>query len=255
MKTLMTVVVLLSIAVTAAAQSEGALVLFPLGIPDETAGAFGTRWRTETWVHNGSDVKVRSHLTCGGTDTCEAAHLPGVTELEFPADLRSPINSSVILVPAEAVAKLTYSCRLFELSRHTQPVGVEIPVVKESELFTGSVRFVGINGSPSSRVALRLYDPAFQREGSVLRVDMLGTDDHQIATTTYTLTRANVTFSRNSYPSYAYVFDLAAAIPELRGVERYDVRVTPVTPGIGYYALMSVTDIDTQQVLLITTKQ
>jgi hypothetical protein len=33
------------------------------------------------------------------------------------------------------------------------------------------------------------------------------------------------------------------------------MRVTPLTAGMRYYALMSVTDADTQQVLLVTTKQ
>jgi hypothetical protein len=102
-------------------------------------------------------------------------------------------------------------------------------------------------------VALRLYDPEFSRNGSVLRADFFTTSGAQIATSTFTLTRPDVPFV--SAPSYAAVYDLAAAIPALRGVDHYDVVITPVTPGIGYYALMSVTDIDTQQVLLITTKQ
>lgn len=230
-------------------------ILIPVSVPDSTPGAYGTFWHSELWVHNGSDVGILGLRRCLNFIQvpyleCPAEHNPGTTEVEDAVELRSPVGAVLLFVQGAAASKVTFSNRLFELSRHTQPVGVDIPVVREEDLFTDTVRFVGVSAGTASRIALRVYDP-FRQPGSAVRVEALTTKGETIAETVLPLTYLPQIY----FPGFAATYDLVATFPQLHGVERYDVRVTPLTAGMRYYALMSVTDTDTQQVLLVTTKQ
>lgn len=232
-----------------AQESPFITILVPVSVPDAAPGAFGTLWQSEVWIYNGSDTPYGSVRSCGSSDPlfgC-ATHAPNTTEREFPEVLRSPFNAVLLYVARNDASRFTFSSRLFELSRHTQPVGVDVPVVREQDLFTSAVRFVGVSGGASSRVALRVYDP-MRREGSSVRVELLTTKGDPIAEATLLVPHDPVIF----YPGYTAILDLVVAFPQLHGVDRYDVRVTPLTAGMQYYALMSITDNDSQQVLLIT---
>ena len=55
-------------------------------------------------------------------------------------------------------------------------------------------------------------------------------------------------------PGFGFMPDLLAVFPQLAMVDRYDVIVTPVEDHLDYWAFVSVTDNDTQQVFTITHK-
>lgn len=52
-------------------------------------------------------------------------------------------------------------------------------------------------------------------------------------------------------PGYAAIYDLTSVFPQLTTVDRYDAIVSPASPGTEFWALASVTDNETQQVLLV----
>ena len=108
------------------------------------------------------------------------------------------------------------------------------------------MRFIGISGSAANRVALRVYDRT-RTSVTARPVDLIDIHGATIGSTTLRLQYRGV-----YEPGYAAIYDLAAAFPQLANVDRYVVRVTPLSPGLEYWAMVSVTDIDTQQVLLIT---
>lgn len=224
--------------------------LVPISAPKPVAGANGTLWQTELWVHN--DVGVPLALICSdvivdGIPPCPAFHPAGVTEKAFEFETTSRLGAVLFHLPPDSVGKIDLSSRLFELSRHAQPAGVYLPVVREDRFYTGPVRFVGIPLSAASRVALRVYDPR-RHPSSQVRVELIDSNGPLIAQTVLTLLDSYTKWE----PGYGSILDLAASFPQLRNVERFDIRVTPLTPGMEFWGLVSVTDWDTQQVVLIT---
>ena len=223
--------------------------LVPISAPNILPGANGTLWKTELWIHNGVGAPVA--LICSDVISeippCPAYHAPGITEKAFDFETTSRLGAVLFNLPPDFVNKIDLSSRLFELSRHTQPAGVYLPVVREDRFYTAPARFVGIPASTASRVALRIYDPR-RRPGSQVRVELIDANDSPIADTVLTLLDS----STKSEPGVGSILDLAASFPQLRNVDRFDIRVTPLIPGMEYWGLVSVTDWDTQQVVLIT---
>ena len=142
------------------------------------------------------------------------------------------------------------SSRLFELSRHAQPAGIELPVVREDEFFTLPVRLIAVPGNPAFRAALRVYDP--RRVGGSVRVEIIDPADVVIAQAVLPLIPPDHPFL--DAPGMAFIGDIGAVFPETRARSRYDVRITPIGM-TEFWAFVSVTDNDTQQVFTITTRQ
>ncbi|HET7712718.1 MAG TPA: hypothetical protein VFL80_12370, partial [Thermoanaerobaculia bacterium] len=95
--------------------------------------------------------------------------------------------------------------------------------------------------------SVRAYAPRKEPRAAV-RLDAFSVKSELLATATLSLSATD----NPRQPGYAAIHDLAALFPQLRDVDRYDVRVTPLVEGMEYWAVVSVTDNDTQQVLLIT---
>jgi hypothetical protein len=186
-----------------------------------------------------------------------------VCPLQFPANKTAQVppeltqgtfNAVVIeLAPQGVAAQLAFSLRLYERSKHAQPIGVDVPVVRPEQFFTGPVRFAGVDATSGNRVSLRVYDPRRSdvRGGGVVRVDVYRVDGSPLATRTLALQYTNADWD----PGFAALFDLQSDIPEVGTVPRYDVVVTPISSGLKFYALMSSTHFETQQVLVMTPQQ
>ena len=50
------------------------------------------------------------------------------------------------------------------------------------------------------------------------------------------------------YPGYAAIFDMVGTFPALSAYETVQVRITPLTEGMEYWAFVSITDNATQHV-------
>ena len=227
--------------------------LVPINVPQPIPGAVGTTWQTELWVYNGSNspINIRGCLNLAIPSLCQGIplHPVGVTEKAFSyetVDQDSTFRSFIFdLFPSQM--NVVVKSRLYELSRHTQPAGIELPVIREDRFFRTASRFIGINGTAAFRAALRIYD-ARARANDAFRVEFFRSDGSLILDSVQVLSPGSE-FVR---PSSAAILDLAQAFPQLTGVDRYDIRVTPISPGIDYWAFVSITDQETQQVLLVT---
>ena len=227
-------------------------VLIPISMPAEVSGAYGTIWKSDLWVHNGLDRGIPFYCfgNAGSFPLCDGIGA-GATEQPSKGVLSLSSSGALLLYlnfqQGEDPGQFNFSCSLFELSRHTQAAGVHIPVVRDGGFYKQPSRFIGISGNAANRVALRVYDPDASKRDGAVRVDLIDIHGATIGSTTLHLQYRSV-----YEPGYAAVYDLAAAFPQLANVDRYDVRVTPLSPGLEYWAMVSVTDIETQQVLLIT---
>lgn len=238
-------------ALTLNAQA-GAYVLVPVAVPSTTPGAFASMWKSELWAYNGTAEALMVPHTICAFPPCIGPISPGKTT-QYPADaLQSPVGAILLAIPAEARHKVTFSNRLFELSRRAQPAGVDVPTVLDVDFFNAPVRFVGIRNEDAQRVSVRVYHPVAFGSGGAVRLDFVRTDGVVITSTTLNMQY----FNDSAVPGFAAIYDVAGTFPEVRTAGRYDIVVTPLAPAeLKYYAIASVTDNDTQQVLVISTQQ
>ena len=119
-----------------------------------------------------------------------------------------------------------------------------------------TLRFVAIPAAATARVALRVYDtdPVIRRLGGSAKIDILRPDGSVVVS-------RNIAFRYfialdDRKPGVIQIYDLTAAFPEIFGLSRYDIVVTPLkSGGMRYYALVSVTDNATQQVVIVTARE
>ena len=234
--------------------------LVPLNVPSAVSGAYASQWETELWVYNGSsspyNIQGCPGLNVGGTSLCQGVpfHSPGVTEKAFPyetgEDSPGVLNAFTFDV-SPANAGVVVKSRLYEISKHAQPAGVEIPVVPEDAFFTEASRFIAVPNNVGLRVALRIYDP-MHTAGSAARVEIFDENGTALASTVLPLIPQTIDAIS---PGYAAILDIGSAFPQLSGVDRFDIEVTPLTAGMRYWAFASVTDQSTQTVLLVTAEK
>ena len=219
--------------------------LVPINVADPAPGAHGTTWVTELWFRNGSEVPVRLwECFLIGPPCGTQIYEPGLTQ-KVDADLleesrRQPLHFRVSNPFLET--DYAFSSRLFELSKSAQPAGIHIPVVREDDFFTKPERFLAVPGGPAFRVAVRFYDLS-GRSAEAARIEVFDLDGRK--------------FGEHIAPAAARpsmklveIHDLGSVIAGLP--ERFDIRVSPGPADLVYWALVSVTDNETQQVLLIT---
>lgn len=230
-------------------------ILIPIVIrADATVpGAYGSVWRTEAWVHNGNDVGLRALQPNAPCDT-----FPGAPDCEsHPAHqtssiytIEGPANAGALYtVPAPLAEELRLSARLLELSRGAQPNGIDLPVVWEHEFLRRPTRLVGIPSDEAARAMLRIYD--VRRAGMAFDVSAYAPDGRPLGTISIASVDPHAEFD-DRLPFTAIVPDLTALLPALQLVERYDLVIAPKGENPEYWGFVSVTDRDSQHVLLVT---
>jgi hypothetical protein len=223
--------------------------------PTEVHGAHETIWRGEVWVSNrsGEPVRLNNWYDLGIAEPWPTYPAGYVGFLTY--ELTPIADPGVLLTPLKAVAgSLTFSNRIFEVSRHAQPQGLEIPVVRQNEFHSDEISLLGFASGAGVRSALRVYaipDSPGQTNLQV-RADFIAPDGTTVATTTLTPAGSVQSPLDLSRPGYAAIYDLASAFPVLQTLEHFHVRLTPISGTNPYWAMGSVTDNDTQQVLIIT---
>ncbi|MBW3563376.1 MAG: hypothetical protein KY459_01460 [Acidobacteria bacterium] len=234
-------------------------VLVPVALTrhDQAAGAYGSLWATQTWIHNGTgldihflQVPVDCFLSCA--PLYPTGYFGRVGEV---GGSPTPDQGELLYLP-EVDDLIHLNLRLFELSRHAQPAGVEIPVIREKDFLTREAVLLAVPVGEELRSTLRVFDPVLIR-GSAVKVELLDPEGHLVATTTLRPgDHPAVPEVKGSgfyrYPGYDAIYNITDIFPELRQFDHFHVRLTSLTPGLGYWGFVSVTDNETQHVLLIT---
>src|SRR5687768_961205 len=149
MKSLAGVLVLTLVTVGVAADDDFERLLLPLVVAD-LPGAYGTIWHTDLVVRNEGDVPLEifsseCHFRCV-TEHCFVPFCPGYQTTPPHAPLEEDLvaheigvignPASLLYIPRGAGAAVVASLRLFEKTRLANEFGIEIPVIREAELFT-----------------------------------------------------------------------------------------------------------------------
>ena len=242
---------------------QSLLVPIAFGQNQHLPGAFGTQWSGEVWIYNGSAIDIQSPQPGGiCVPSCDISLPRGFRGL-WPS-LISNLNAGAMFhIPAAAGDGVFVNARLLETTRMAQPTGVEVPIVKERDFFTGERWLLAVPVGESARTALRVYDP-YARSDTAVVVDFFspGPDFFTppgalIHSTVFHPAHDPVAPHTGLLPSpkasIAASFDLATEFPALRAYEFVHIRLTPVQAGRAYWAMANVTHNETQHVLLVTS--
>ena len=239
-------------------------ILLPLAfrrVFNEIPGAHGSIWSGQVWMENRSDEIVQLFNYCG--NVCLGWGQGAAGEVHEPLGGRTPETGFMFFLPVAQASDVTFSNRIFERTMRSQPRGVDIPVVREGAFFSATQTFLGVPAGEGVRVSLRLYDPWYHfresRPGPALErvtVEIRDQRERPIGTTTLAPLRPVASVSGEFFhkPGFNAIYDLGAVAPAIMASEFVFIRVTPVPAGAQYYAMVAVTDNETQTVSIVTAQ-
>jgi len=218
-------------------------------------GAYGSVWDSEITAVNRGAMTLRV-LFNGAAPACPAPPCP------FPAPVPISPQSTVVLlawapVPrvvggfatldANGATDLVLQTRVFDISRESTNWGAYVPTVPELAAERTVVDFPAVATAAPFRATLRIYDfdpdSTHQARVRVFRKNFIG--DELIQQKVVSL---QATLDPALFPGEAEI-DLSSIAPQEQTVR---VQVSPITQGLRYWPMISVTNNTTQYLTILT---
>ena len=254
-------------SVSAAAQEAPAYTRFLLPIyTTTTPGAYGSLWQARTFIHySGSEeASVVPRAFCYGVLCPTRGNVePGLPAVPFQRLAGFPESAILVHVEAAYASSVTFNTRIRDLSRAADSGGTEVPAIREDEMSARAIYLLNVPVETRFRDMLRIYalpdveapevDVRYYRQpdpdGSSLDLNV-----HRLRTERVTLRRRVSDDSLNLYPALAEIGNVEL-LPELRGEKAVWIEIVPVTAGLRLWALVSITNNETQQVTVVTPQR
>ena len=258
------------------AQAPYVRVLIPIGTTD-IAGANGLRWATHLELFNGSQQDLEPLPSRGPCrNQCTAAQdlspsqdpctgpcpflpfTPGRTRdyLLWDASRYGEPRGLLLHLPASQAPHVDFSLRVSEQSRGSVDDFVEIPVVREQEMRSEPIRLPHVLNTRSRsglpyRLALRIYALP---ETATPQVDVriLSLSGTVLGTHRLELVVRPPENGLHIFPAELTWAGFERALPVDPFIPNVTVEIVPVTPGLRFWAFITQTSNNTQQVGLIT---
>lgn len=243
-------------------------VLLPI-MTQPIPGAFGSLWKSEFIVHNPTDRAFTVPLIL--RPECNVCDQTGLysheTHIPIMEHQNGPGDPPGLFFYAELPygAQVQYNLRIRDLSRQASTWGTEIPVVRARDTFTGPLNLLDIPADDRFRQAIRVYDfdarPAAQVLMKVYRIPFSPAipNTTPLVETTLTLTEplkntsyANTVNELKFRPGYVQIGWLLQAFPQITPGEPLRIELTPITPGLRFWAFAAITNNETQHITTIT---
>jgi hypothetical protein len=236
-------------------------ILLPIHLDGVVPGAFGAQWKTSLWLRNNSiEAVTLAPWPCGLGDPC-----PGPDRLTFSLPARHSLRnlppldalpdgnpSRLLYIARPGAASVSLGLRFADISRSTIDAGVDLPVIRESELLTTTAQLLDVPLGPTFRVLLRLYDAGLT--SAQFRVTISAQTETVGAPVYSTVVTATSVYTGDLRPKAAYApVDITGLLQlPLPWPQNARIEITPLTPGSRYWAFASVTNNVTQAVTLVT---
>jgi hypothetical protein len=227
-------------------------ILIPIAL-QPTGASQGTRWMSEIVVYNDSDVSVPIDpevcFFIGAPFDCgqPARRVPPHSSLRVePGSANADYPDMFLAPPVDQAGSLSYSVRLYEMSRDPDGAGTEIPVIRWNHLQATKIWLPSVTTSVRFRTTIRIYTSG---GGVVLSVRDAVTGD-------VLAQREKLLNFPTDAPRFAVVtWNDILSSPEVRAHDR--VRIEVQSAGAGWdlgqvWALLTLTDNDTQRVQIFT---
>lgn len=249
-------------------------ILIPVLAPDARPGAFNSMWRTELSVRNESDLPAQVFqaecsffctcvwITCGTHEVAPRSPVIGLPD-RYPTPAENV--GAFIYVNRARADELAIQLRLRDVSRPDQSWGTEIPVVRDRDMRLGPTYLLDVPLNDGFRQHLRVYGASSPSGTGVVRVRIFPENGNTLlAERVLTLLQGRIEVAPNArrppipsddefpqVPANAELASLRDVVPAgTTGPVR--LEITSLTPGLKYWAMISVTNNTTQQVTLIT---
>ncbi|MHB0968435.1 MAG: hypothetical protein ACYC7A_05060 [Thermoanaerobaculia bacterium] len=219
-------------------------------------GAYGAIWGTTAWIGvDGDPADLSDSVAMGPFGRCETLCTTLLDIPPMPPFAATLVTSGtndppgqLFFVERQEANRVWMKVRVQDLARTTpMRVGVEIPIVRESDLFTGGhILLLNVPGDPQFRQWLRIYD-VDRKTGSQFRIvgRRQESGDPVFEATLQAIVPASV------FAPGAASLDLRALIPQEPEATFY-LEVTPLDPSIRYWAFATVTSNETQEIVTVT---
>ena len=212
-------------------------------------GAYDSRWVTEVLIENAGDETVRLFRTpvlvlCPIPEGCLRDSLdPGEIATIDP---RYPTG---LYVHASRGNELRYNVLVKDLSRQSEALGTEIPVVREDDWSASTVHLLNIPSDARFRTALRVYSDSQTTLPAIvvpLRIYRMGSNVALVETAMPLDTAHN-----GQIPSTNWIADLTRQLGILPG-DPLRIEIDPPLSKDRVWAFASITNNDTQHVTVIS---
>ncbi len=269
---LLLVLLLLLLTVMSIAQLSAApvytRVLLPLYSENTVPGTYGSLWKTRVAVHNDTHgiflIDLCSPVGPTASPGCllilnpDEELLTNETQLALPARYPKPANAAAGTVmyahgdsgvPPEDPNGLSFELRVADISRSATTAGTEVPVVRESAFRTSTLRLLDVPVDARFRSAFRLFEMNLDQADFVVRV--FDQDTNQLISERPVATSTPPQGSLRFQPGFVQITDLIPSSADTTS-SYVRVEVEPRTAGSAFWAYVSITNNDSQQLTLIT---
>jgi hypothetical protein len=226
-------------------------ILVPV-VADRVPGAFGSIWSSELVGRNDNDryVFVQQNIF-EVVITQPAPWNGGLAKTTF----RPELTGDAAFLYQEHIDRsrkpLAYSLRVRDLSRQADSWGTEVPLIRAEDAFVGEpMEILNVPFEPDSRITLRVYDLDGYVGGTVPVYIRSNESDTLLGST-------SITFADEGYQNYPpnpglAVIDVKPLIANAGGVDRIRIQVGEKDAPKRLWAMVSVTDLETQQFTVIS---
>ena len=245
-------------------------ILLPVWSNETVPGAFGSLWKIDLAIvnQNNEAVQIDSYdygcvlAACPPTPPTP----PKITFSPLLKSVRTEVQGFFLYVAKDQAADVHFELRVRDLTRQAQTWGTEIPVVREQDYRTSRFDLVDIPVTNGFRELLRVYDLDPSLGKAQVRVQLFGTL-HRLTPFTSSLQPApqdmllldaarDFAYTTSgggvlTYPGYVELGDLGQ-YAQGGTFDSVRVEIQPLTAGHRYWAMVSVTNNDSQHVTMIT---
>ena len=244
-------------------------VLVPISVAD-VPGANGALWTAELWGFNGNGTDNIVHvepLPCLviAMSRCATAFAlpPGRSTRVLPYGT-PPAPGVLMLIPTHLAERTSFTLHVRDLTRQSDSWGVQIPVVRERDFFTGPTHMTNIPFGSDYRQTLRIYailDGPLSAQFRVKLFQVTGSTDDRLLTDQVITIDPPPVPPPNQIPSPLVQLTLTDLfLIEIAGVNRVRVTIEPATeptalrPPVPYWAFVSITNNRTNDVTTVVPR-
>lgn len=235
-------------------------VLLPIYVEGVVPGANGTQWAADFWLRNdGSQPVTLAPWECAPGLVCPPVFpltftLGGGLTLHNPALLAANgrSNPSQLLYISDD-ANVSMSLRVADISRNALNGGTDLPVIREGDLLRNAAQLFNVPlDAQKFRVLLRIYELAYTNSEFVVRIypqdDDSGVSVHNVHLTAFTPQTG--AFRNEAAYAQLDVTDLLKLRKAWPAAARIEVQ--PMKAGSRFWAVVSLTNNQTELVTLVT---
>jgi hypothetical protein len=225
-------------------------VIIPVAVKS-LAGNFGSLWTTDIAAFNAGNSQIHLEDCIAGTCVGPSNNpplAPGQARY-FNFQYLFDAPAAIVWVPQTEIGGLRLSARFRDLSRQAETFGSELPIVRESEIGTGTLHILDIPTDERFRVNLRVYDIDARRNNSIsVRVISMNGEESLALTAPVAMHIAEEQV--DELYGYAQVsLDSVIATSRFPTVR---IEVTASDPATRLWGFVSVTNNETQQTTIVS---